>query len=159
MESNKVNPIKEKVGVLLISHGSRLPESIKTINELADMYRESTDFKVEIAYMELREPNIPTALNNLVKDTEIDTVIAVPVFLSHGMHTTRDIPKILGIANDNLHEFHDHHKHKHNHGHNHHHELEKVNFNGKIIYTEPLGADPLLVEIIKNRVDTALNDW
>ena len=159
MESNMVNSMKEKVGILLISHGSRLPESIKTINKLADMYREYTTFKVEIAYMELREPNIPVAIDNLVKNTEIDTIIAVPVFLSHGMHTTRDIPRILGIANDNHHEDshgHDNHKHNHNHDH-HHHELEKVNFDGKIIYTEPLGADPLLVEIIKNRVDTALN--
>jgi sirohydrochlorin cobaltochelatase len=165
MESNKADAMKEKIGVLLISHGSRLPESIKTINKLADMYREYTDFKVEIAYMELREPSIPIAMDNLVKNTEIDTVIAVPVFLSHGMHTTRDIPKILGIATDNGHEdlfdHHDDHNHKHDHGHghdHHHHETEKINFEGKIIYTEPLGADPLLVEIIKNRVDTALND-
>ncbi|MDR2967446.1 MAG: sirohydrochlorin nickelochelatase [Methanobacteriaceae archaeon] len=164
MKSNKGSSMKEKIGVLLISHGSRLPESTKTINELANMYREYTDFKVEIAYMELRKPSIPTALDNLVKNTEIDTVIAVPVFLSHGMHTTRDIPKILGIAsddtNEDLHNHHDNHKHsdEHNHGHNHHHDFKKVNFDGKIIYTEPLGADPLLVEIIKNRVDNALND-
>jgi len=164
MESNKANLKQENIGVLLISHGSRLPESVTTINKLADMYREYTDFKVGVAYMELREPNIPTALDDLVKNTEIDTVIAVPIFLSHGMHTTRDIPKILGIANDN-HEGvanQDSHKHKdhqgHNHGHHHNHEFEKVNFDGKIIYTEPLGADPLLVEIIKNRVDLALKD-
>jgi len=170
MEFNKAS--NNEIGVLLISHGSRLPESTKTINKLADMYREITDFKVKIAYMELREPNIPTALNDLVKNTEIDTVIAVPVFLSHGMHTTRDIPKILGLANDNLENqlnnenevHHDNHHHKHNHdhhnGHDHHHEheTEKINFDGKIIYTEPLGADPLLVEIIKNRVDSAIND-
>ncbi|MCL2115264.1 MAG: sirohydrochlorin nickelochelatase [Methanobrevibacter sp.] len=165
MESNKANPRREKTGVLLISHGSRLPESIETINRLANMYREYTDFKVGVAYMELREPNIPTALDDLVKNTEIDTIIAVPVFLSHGMHTTRDIPKILGLATDNHKDTanQDGHKHDHNHGHHHHghdhnHESEKVSFNGKIIYTEPLGADPLLVEIIKNRVNTALND-
>ena len=171
MVSTKVSN-NEKTGVLLISHGSRLPESIKTINKLADMFRKQTNFKVNVAYMELREPNIPTALDDLVKNTKIDTVIAVPVFLSPGMHTTRDIPKILGLANDNSHEDDhgsDNHKHSHghahnhenshNHGHDHHHKVEKINFEGKIIYTEPLGADPLLVEIIKKRVDTALNDW
>lgn len=162
MESNKVISMKDKIGVLLISHGSRLPESIETINKLADMYREHTAFKVGIAYMELREPNIPTALDDLVKDTQINTVIVVPVFLSRGMHTTRDIPRILRLANDNTnedsHNHDDNHKHNHGHGHNHQHEFEKVNFDGKIIYTEPLGADPLLVEIIKNRVTNALND-
>ena len=172
MESNETSSNKEKIGVLLISHGSRLPESIKTINKLADMYREHTDFKVKIAYMELREPNIPTAIDDLVKNTEIDTIIAVPVFLSHGIHTTQDIPKILGLANESHENEHDKYYHKHDHGHlhNHHHgevqqhghdhhqKREKINFDGKIIYTEPLGADPLLVEIIKKRVDTALND-
>jgi len=163
MESNKPSN-NEKFGVLLISHGSRLPESIKTINKLAEMYREYTDFKVGVAYMELREPNIPTALDDLVKNTKIDTVIAVPVFLSHGMHTRRDIPKILGLAIDESLDEHNHDNHKHNHGHSHHHghdhhhKIEKINFDGKIIYTEPLGADPLLVEIIKSRVDTALNE-
>ena len=159
MESNKINSRKEQVGVLLIGHGSRLPENNKTMTKLADMYKEYTDFKVAVAYMELCKPNIPTALDDLVKNTKIDTIIAVPVFLSHGMHTTRDIPKILRIANNDDHnEVHDHDNHKHSHGHehDHHHEFEKVNFDGKIIYTEPLGADPLLVEIIKNRVDTAL---
>jgi sirohydrochlorin cobaltochelatase len=157
MESKKANSMKEKVGILLISHGSRLPESSKTINKLADMYREYTAFKVGVGYMELHEPNIPTALDDLVKNTEIDTVIVVPVFLAHGMHTTRDIPRILGIANDNENSHNHHDNHKHNHGHNHSQDFEKVNFDGKIIYTEPLGADPLLVEIIKNRLDTALN--
>ena len=170
MKSENDNSKKDKIGILLISHGSRLPESIKTINKLANMYREQTDFKVGVAYMELREPNIPTALEDLVKNTKIDTVIAVPVFLSHGMHTTRDIPRILGLANDDSPEDnHDNHKHNHSNEHNHHghshshnhdsnHELEKINFDGKIIYTDPLGADSLLVEIIKNRVNDALDD-
>lgn len=170
MESNNV----EKTGILLVSHGSRLPESTKTINNLADIYRKQTTFKVGVAYMELREPNIPQAINDLVKNSEIEKIIVVPVFLSHGMHTTRDIPKILGIKtkDDNNndkgnhshhnHESHSHHKHdnhnhhNHEHQHDHSHDFEKVDFDGEIIYTEPLGADPLIAEIIKNRVDSAI---
>ncbi len=155
MENKNSNP--NKTGVLLISHGSRLPESTDTITKLADMYREYADFKVEVAYMELREPNIPKAMDKLVKNTEIERVIVVPVFLSHGMHTTRDIPKILGLISDDNDDEEDHHKHNHDHKHeNHHHDFEKIKFDGEIIYTEPLGADPLVFEIIKNRVNDSL---
>lgn len=146
----------KNTGILLISHGSRHPLASEIFNQIADMYREKTDFKVNVGYMEIHEPNIPVAISELVEDTEIDTIIAVPVFLAHGMHTTRDIPKILRLSN-NEEEYEDHkHEKKHNHGHHHHHDLEKIDFDGEIIYTEPLGADPLVIEIIKNRVDTAL---
>ena len=138
------------------------------------MYREKTDFKVNVGYMEIHKPNIPQAINELVEGTEINTIIAVPVFLAHGMHTTRDIPKILGLTDDEE-EFEDNHNHNHPHNHNHnhphnhpkdeehqnahhhHHDIEKVNFDGEIIYTEPLGADSLVIEIIKNRVKSAIN--
>ena len=160
----------ENTGILLISHGSRHPLASETFNQISDMYREKTDFKVNVGYMEIHEPNIPTAINELVEGTEIDTIIAIPVFLAHGMHTTRDIPKILGLndgeeehkhsdASEKEHKDHKHeekHHHGHHHAHHHHHDIEKVDFDGKIIYTEPLGADPLVIEIIKNRVETAL---
>jgi len=165
MLEEKSNFNSNNTGILLISHGSRLPLSSETINKLAEMYRQETDLKIGVGYMEIHEPNIPDALDILVKGTEIDTVIAVPVFLAHGMHTTRDIPKILRLSEENEENSHNHHlnspNHKNNeedsHTHHHHHDLEKINFDGKIIYTEPLGADPLVLEIIKNRVDSALN--
>ena len=167
MSEGKSNFNSNNTGILLISHGSRLPLSSETINKLAEMYRQETNFKVGVGYMEIHEPNIPKALDILVKGTEIDTVIAVPVFLAHGMHTTRDIPKILRLnEEDNEEDSNNQNHHSHNHEnkdgsshshHHHHHDLEKINFDGKIIYTEPLGADPLVLEIIKNRVDNALN--
>jgi sirohydrochlorin cobaltochelatase len=175
MKEKKPNFTSKNTGILLISHGSRHPIASETFNKIADMFRTETDFKVNVGYMEIHKPNIPRAINELVEDTEINTIIAVPVFLAHGIHTTQDIPKILGLNKEDN-ESEDHHNHnnephkhhhngnehqkdKHNHhgnGHHHHHDLEKTNFNGKIIYTEPLGADPLLIEIIKNRVNTAL---
>lgn len=172
MIENEPNFTSENTGILLISHGSRHPLASETFNKIADMFRKETDFKVNVGYMEIHEPNIPKALDELVKGTKIDTIIAVPVFLAHGMHTTRDIPKILRLTDDeatddqNTHKHHSHeekhhssnednsHEEKHQHGH--HHDLEKIDFDGKIIYTEPLGADSLVIEIIKNRVNNAL---
>jgi len=171
MTTDESNYTPNNTGILLISHGSRHPLASETFNQIADMFREKTEFKVNVGYMEIHKPNIPTAINELVEDTEIDTIIAVPVFLAHGIHTTRDIPKILGLndSDDEKSDEHNHHHHNkkdkhnsheieenHSHGHHHHHDIEKSDFNGKIIYTEPLGADSLVIEIIKNRVDNAL---
>ena len=40
-----------ETGILLLSHGSRLDHGAEVINTLADMYRETTDNKVEIGFM------------------------------------------------------------------------------------------------------------
>jgi len=42
------------------------------------------------------------------------------------------------------------------HHHSHEHEHEEFEFDGEIIYTEPLGADPRIAEIVKERVKSAL---
>jgi sirohydrochlorin cobaltochelatase len=154
-DNNSDNNIE--TAVLLISHGSRLPYGREVINDLADMYRKITDYKVGVGYMEIAQPDISTAIDDLVKGTDIKRIIAVPVFLAHGVHTKRDIPTILGlpVEKENKESNKQHHKHGHSHSHGHSHEVNKVNFDGEIIYTEPLGADPLVLEIIKKRVADA----
>ena len=142
-----------ETGILLLSHGSRLDDCEEVINKIADMYRETTDNKVEVGFMEIRMPNIPTAINNLVEGTNIKRIIVVPVFVAHGIHTKKDIPKILGL-DTNIEEEEVVADDKHHH--HHHHEVEKVDFDGEIIFTDPLGADPLLVEIIKKRVNDVI---
>jgi len=55
---------------------------------------------------------------------------------------------------------HDHgHQHEQGHGHSHDHqdeEAEEIRFKGEIIYTEPLGADNRIADIIEDRVNDAL---
>ena len=157
--------MSNKTGIVLLSHGSRLNYGRQVIEELADMYRKTTDYEVTVAFMEICEPNIPQAINKLIEDKpDIERLVVVPVFLADGVHTKRDIPKILGIASDEEDHDHDHghgHHHGHDHGdehdhHHHHHELETINFDGEIIYTSPLGADPRIVDIISDRVNNSL---
>jgi len=153
----------DETGILLISHGSRLPYGSEVINKLADMYRKDSDYKLGVGYMEMHKPDIATAVEELVEGTDIKRIIAIPVFLAHGVHTKRDIPKILGLSDEEEHDHedcnhenhaHDGHSHK---GHHHHdHDFKKVNFDGEIIYTDPLGADPLVLEIIKKRIADSL---
>jgi sirohydrochlorin ferrochelatase len=157
---------KNNIGVLLISHGSRLPHGEEVINEVADLYREKTDYPVVVSFMSMSKPSIPDAINQLA-DKGVEKIVAIPVFLAHGVHTKQDIPKMLQINNGNDLKEHSHgnnehnhdHGHSHGHGHSHDHqdeEAEKIRFKGEIIYTEPLGADNRIADIIEDRVNDAL---
>lgn len=140
-----------KIGILLVGHGSRLPYGKDVVSQLAEMYKENSNYLVEVGFMNISKPSIPSALNKLAKGG-VEKIIVTPVFLAHGVHTKQDIPHILGL--DNGHE----HSHGHDHGHSHEEEeeQEEIEFEGEIIYTEPLGADTRLVDIIKDRVASAL---
>ena len=149
---------KNNVGILLISHGSRLPYGREVINKIADIYREKTDSPVMISFMEMTKPSIPTAVNQLA-EKGVEKIVAIPVFLAHGVHTKQDIPKLLKIKKSDPEEReHEGKGHSHGHGHDHSHgeETEEIQFDGEIIYTEPLGPDERIVDIITDRVNDAL---
>ncbi len=135
---------QDKIGVLLVGHGSRLPYSEEVLKNLAEIYKKEVGYPVMVGFMNISKPSIPDAVNELSK-RGVKKIVVTPVFLAHGVHTKHDIPNILGIDDKNEH----HHPHGHQHD-------EKVEFDGEIIYTEPLGADPRIVKIIKDRVDSAL---
>jgi len=146
---------KNNVGVLLISHGSRLTYGEEVINEIANLYREKTHYPVVVSYMNMSEPSIPVAINQLA-DEGVEKIIAIPVFLAHGVHTKQDIPKMLQINNGHNLEEHSHGNNGHSHSHEHPSDDVEIKFKGKIIYTEPLGADRRIANIIADRVNDAL---
>lgn len=138
---------KNDVGVILVGHGSRLPYGKDVLSQLAEIYKENTNYPVEIGFMNMDQPSIPTSINKLA-DLGVKKIVVTPVFLADGVHTTQDIPRILGLGNGDETMEHHHHEHKH--------EEEHVHFHGEIIYTKPLGADIRIAEIIKDRVENAL---
>ena len=90
-----------KTGILLLSHGSRLDQGKKVIEAYTQMYKEEfPEAIVEYGFMEMREPNIPQSINKLTNGNDLEKIIVVPVFVAHGLHTRRDIPKLLGNEND-----------------------------------------------------------
>jgi sirohydrochlorin cobalto/nickelchelatase len=151
MDTNSSSKIK--IGVLLVGHGSRLPYGKDVVSQIAEMYSENEDFLVEVGFMNMSKPSIPEAINTLAQKGA-QKIVVTPVFLAHGVHTTEDIPRILGLNNgDDEGES----GHGHSHGHSHSHEEEvKIDFKGEIIYTEPLGSDKRIADIIKDRVNDAL---
>lgn len=143
--------LHSKIGVLLVGHGSRLKYGKDVISQLAEIYRDDVEYPVEIGFMNMSEPSIPAAINKLAS-MGVNKIIVTPVFLAHGIHTTQDIPRILGLNNNEFpHHNHSDHDHHHSHG-----KEESIQFEGEIIYTEPLGADVRIVDIIKDRVKDAL---
>ena len=152
--------IDEKTGILLLSHGSRLDDGEKVIKAYTDMYREEfPNVAVEYGFMEIRKPGIPETINKLTKENDLERIIVVPVFVAHGLHTKRDIPGLLGIESDFKEEDahgHHHHHHGHDHGHDHTHDLTPVEFDGEILYPEPIKADDILIDILAKMVDEAL---
>ena len=72
--------------------------------------------------------------------TGVSTIVAVPIFLAHGVHTTEDIPQILGISREDR--------------------KTTIQLNGNdvtLIYAEPLGAHQLIAELAYKRALEALD--
>ena len=76
---------------LLIAHGSRRPEANADLVALADSVRAAGRFDlVEIAYLELAEPDIPAAVARCVARGATE-VRMLPYFLSMGRHVAGDL--------------------------------------------------------------------
>lgn len=133
-----------KTGILLVSHGSRLNYNKEFISEVHRMFDEKCKYPNTYGFMELSEPNIPTAINTLLENDEIDRLVVVPVFIAPGVHTTSDIPTILGLKEHT-------HTHNHDHHHHHHHDLDAINFTGEILYPDPIGSDDVLIKILEEK--------
>jgi len=140
-----------KTGVVLAGHGSSLPFGKQVLEDLAEQYKKNSKYLVEIGFMNISKPSIPEAINTLAV-RGVNEVIVLPIFLAHGVHTTQDIPRILGLKNDES-----SHKHSHHHAHGSDHN-EEIEFDGQILYGEPLGADSRLVDVIKDRIESVIKD-
>ncbi len=156
------------VAVVLVGHGSRLPYNREVVEKIAEYVEEMGDFEtVEVGFMEFSKPSIPEAVRRAA-ESGADKIVVVPVFLAHGVHTKRDIPRMLGLEPDweedeGGDEGHHHdHGHDHDHDHDHHghdhRDHEPVEVDAEIIYTEPIGADRRIAEIILDRIEEALKE-
>jgi len=94
----------EKIGVLLVSHGSKS----KSWRELLREFRDEISNEllpgdhiadVKTAFMESSSPTIAAQLRSFDQQGFTE-VIAVPLFLTVGGHAAHDIPNILGLAAD-----------------------------------------------------------
>ncbi len=83
--------------LLLVAHGSRRVESNEEIAGIAASLKERLKSKygaIEHAFLELAEPSIPSAIDQLASRGSSEIVI-LPYFLSAGRHVHVDVPEIV----------------------------------------------------------------
>jgi sirohydrochlorin cobaltochelatase len=84
-----------KHGIILFGHGARDPRWAEPFERLAAKLRSARgDQPVSLAFLELMEPDLPTAVASQVADG-CATVSVVPVFFGQGGHVRRDLPLVL----------------------------------------------------------------
>jgi sirohydrochlorin cobaltochelatase len=82
-------------GIVLFAHGSRDPLWHKPMEAVAQRVREqSPKAEVVCAYLELSQPDLPTATAALVAQG-IAEITIVPMFLGVGKHAREDLPVIV----------------------------------------------------------------
>ena len=138
-----------KTGILLVTHGSRLNYNKEFATTLYNKFEKTCEVPSSFGFMELCGPSIPESINKLVEENDLERLVVVPVFIAPGMHTTHDIPHILGFLDEHEHS----HSHSHSHDHDHTHDLTPVDFDGEILYPDPINADDILIDILVNMVN------
>lgn len=118
--------------ILLVDHGSRSPEANQVVEDIADMLRRAEAAPVVVAHLQFAEPTIADAVDACAKAGATEIVV-VPVFLSPGKHSMKDIPRMVDEA------------------------LRK---HSGITYSmaSPLGAHLKIAEVIVERIESAVED-
>lgn len=88
----------EKLGIVIVDHGSRREESNNALLRVVELFKSQTSFAlVRPAHMELAEPTIKDAFDALVADGA-KFVVVFPYFLLPGRHWAEDIPALAREA-------------------------------------------------------------
>ena len=146
----------EDTAVLLLSHGSTLPYAEEVFKNICAKFKAKTEFDAEVGYMKVAKPNLPQAIEILKeRNPDLKRIIATPVFLAAGIHTNIDIPIILGLEPKEV----DPRQPDGNYPEGHYLVgLEEVDFDGELELLGPIGPNPKLLDIINNKISTALEE-
>lgn len=113
--------------VVIVDHGSKRAESNLMLNQFVQLYKQITKRPiVEVAHMEIAQPSIAQAIKQCRDQGAVNIVIA-PYFLSKGRHIQDDIPALVQ-------------------------EARQLYPDVTLTIAEPIGIDPLMVQLIENRV-------
>ncbi len=120
----------EKEAVILLGHGSiREAANVEVRGMWQMMMEQLPELNISGSFVEVADPTLESEIDRLVAEG-MERIIIVPMFLTRGQHLSNGIPRILEAVRE---------KHRH----------------VQIDLTRHLGVDPLLAEIIKNRLREA----
>ncbi len=116
-------------GIIVFAHGSRVESANDAVRAVAADLARATGDRVEAAFLELGQPDLPGAAARLV-DAGADQITVIPYFLTLGVHMERDLPPLIeNISNT---------------------------YNGlQIAVTAPLDGHPALIQILLDRALSA----
>jgi sirohydrochlorin ferrochelatase len=81
--------------VILLGHGSRVPQAGKNMEKVAEGLKIRYGYKVvEVCYLSRLGPHLPDAFKKCV-DQGANFVVVIPYFLHEGLHIVFDIPAEL----------------------------------------------------------------
>ena len=116
--------------VLIISHGSREASANREFVRLVAQYRKRhRGWKVAHAFLELAEPTIPGAMEELT-GSGAEQISILPLFFFQAKHVKEHIPALLAA-------------------------FRKTHPRVKVTLAKPLGADPLLLDLLDRRLKQA----
>jgi sirohydrochlorin ferrochelatase len=134
MPENLSLPPREKIGVVIVDHGSRRAESNDMLLEVVELFRRQSGYSiVEPAHMEQAEPSLGAAFDRCV-ERGAEMVVVHPYFLLPGRHWKHDIPALAAQAAER------------------HPEV-------RFVVTDPLGLHPLMAEIMNQRIGSCLAEF
>lgn len=126
------------VGILVLGHGSSLPYNRELVESLAGMIGKNHPGPVRTAYLNMNKPSIPEGLNGF-SETDVTKIVALPLFLAHGVHTREDIPNEIGIDPQKRRGI-----------------LRIGDRDVEVICAEPLGVDECIAALACRRAEEAL---
>ena len=81
-------------GIIVFAHGSRIESANEAVRAVASsLARSGHAGYVEAAFLELGQPDLPTAAARLV-GLGVHRLVIIPYFLTLGIHMERDLPRI-----------------------------------------------------------------
>jgi sirohydrochlorin ferrochelatase len=123
-------PTPQLEAIILLGHGSRVPEAGKDMLRVARRLREKYGYSlVEVCFMSRLGPHFPEILEKCVRQGA-DRVVVIPYFLHSGLHLLLDIPEMM--------------------------KEEVKKFPGvQLVFGKSLGFDESLVDLVSNCVQAS----
>lgn len=122
----------EKTAVILMGHGSRVPDASKGMEEVATRLRQSGEFDIiETCYMSRLGVRFPEVFAKCVQQGA-KKVILIPYFLHLGLHMRLDIPTMMKEEADKYPDV-------------------------ELVFGKNLGFDELLVKLVRKRIGESQN--
>jgi sirohydrochlorin ferrochelatase len=87
-----------KTAILLMAHGSRIPEANDAVHEIAKMVKNFAEYDVvEVSFRENHSPNIQQGIDACVAQGA-ERILLAPYFLYMGAHVQEDLPREMEEA-------------------------------------------------------------